>query len=378
MLAILMIFGLCAGSCCAQSEAVTALLNQWTLFMDANESWFAAMEWTLDHADEFCSDRSWDKLVRARIACADSYSALLHIPMPEETLTEEDYLNIFREGIEFSSMTTELEQFQASVYVDIQFLKSVQADLFQGIFTGTDALIIQQRIAACRASIRSMEDYYRYISYYLLLEIGDEAFTETYWASMQERCPHIFSSRDVFELDDLESLSQRIDAILDEYEEVFLLYQQSMGMMEYSIEQMLQMEDLQMFIGDLCAISDLPLLLPYPVWLNCDEALIFHLDYNFETSEISYPASMAELEALPNSIAYCMDNVDEASILAYIETLADCGIAFEVPEDSSSMNLVAPIEGGGYAMLVYEQNSVHLYFLGCQVCFAPEWYIENI
>lgn len=356
-------------------QAAQHMLTVWSDYMDVLEKMYASELWALDYVDAYLESGDWKDLVKARAACIASARYLAELSMTEDDLTEEEYLILANEGIDTSYQTVEF--LSVPIFLDgahkvirNQLLVRLEYD----VYYESSINILKNNVSMEQETISIMCQRCCIDTNYLLLTLGDDVVSESYWSAMQEDYPVLASGRAEWIGSETE-LEEAADACMDEYEDMILRKSDLISMAEaelYQITQIIGNKDLAAIQEAAHAMVNVPDLLPFPTWYNPNMTgyLSVILD---EDGNVSYPESGDDLVDARYGVYMQVENVAEEEIAAYIDIAKSYALDAWKSEDSGSWYIRMPDYNVKFDC---GDDATTIFFSGADVTFAPNWYIK--
>lgn len=348
------------------------LLTVWSDYLDVMEKMYASEMWTLHYVDTFLESGDWNDLVRARTACIASARYLTELSMKEEDLTEEEYLTLAKAGIDTSYQTVDFSSVpffveEAHNIIRNQLLEGME----QNIYYENSIDILRDQVLAERDSISIMCQYLCIESNYLLLSLGDDTISKPYWSSMKENYPVLSSGQEEWCAAEAE-LEAAADTCMDKYEEIVIQQSELVSKAEadlYQMTQIIKNEELDTLLASFHTMTNVPYLLPSPVWYNPHTFGYLSVIIG-EDGSVAYPESGDELGDARYGVYMKAENVTEEEIVDYLDTAKN--YAIDISEDTGSWYIYMP----DYIVKIdCEDDMTTILFSGEDVTFAPVWYI---
>lgn len=356
-------------------EAAQHLLTVWSDYMDVLEKMYASELWALDYVDAYLESGDWNDLVKARTACIASARYLTELSMTEEDLSEEEYLILTGAGVDTGYQTVEF--LSVPVFLDEAhnvIRNQLLEELEYSVYFESSIETLKAEVAAERDSISSMCQYACVETNYLLLTLGDNAVSETYWSSMEANYPVLTSGRAEWLAAEAELMSAA-DACMDAYEGIVLRQSELVSMMEaelYQMTQDIESGDLEALAASTHAMVNVPDLLPFPAWYNPSTAGYLSLTFD-EDDNVTYPESGDDLADARHGVYMQVENVSEEEIAAYIDTVQIYAEDAWKSEDSGSWYISMPEY---HIKIDCGDDTATIFFYGEDITFAPVWYIR--
>lgn len=357
------------------SQEAEHLLAVWSDYIGVLDKMYASELWALDYVETYLESGSWTDLTKARTACIASARYLKELSMTEEDLSEEEYMTLANAGIDtgyqkqnFSSLTDTLED--AHTFIRNRMLESLECDVFyEGSIDG-----LREEAKVQREAISCMCRYTCYETNYLLLSLGDNTVSEEYWSSMQEKYPALSIECDDW-LDTEEELKVAADKSLDEYEDTILMRSRLLSMLNadlYEMKQIIENNDLDGLTKSAYIMSELPELLPMPIWYSTETTGYLSVILA-EDGSVAYPESGDQLEDADYGMYIQAEGVSEEDIDAYMELAGNYAEYTWKEEDSAAWYIMMPDYN---VKMEWEDNTATILFNGEDITFAPAWYIQ--
>ena len=377
------------------------LLAVWSDYIGALDKMYASELWAMDYADNYLESGNWADLTKARTACIASARYLTELSMTEEDLSEEEYLALANAGIDtgyqkadISSITDSLEE--AHGFIRDRLLEGLECDVF---YKGSID-ILKEEVKVQRDCISCMCKYACYETNYLLVTLGDDVVPEDYWSSMQEKYPALSTGRAEW-LDAEGELRLATDQCLDEYEDTILRQSDLISMMNadlYEMKQIVENNDLEALLASASTMSDLPELLPMPIWYDAEKTGYLSVILE-EDGSVAYPESGDDLTDADYGMYIQVEDVSEEEIAAYMELAenyaqytwkkedgavqnnvsrhysARMGIGCNAQRHVRSMSTWYIMMPDYNVKIEWEDNHATILFNGEDITFAPIWYI---
>ncbi len=357
------------------SKEAEHLLVVWSDYIGVLDKMYASELWALDYVETYLESGSWTDLTKARTACIASARYLKELSMTEEDLSEEEYLTLANAGIDtgyqkqaFSSLADILEN--AHMSIRNQLLESLECDVFYEGSIG----ILKEEVRTQKETISCMCRYDCYETNYLLLSLGDDTVSKEFWSSMQEKYPTLSTECDDW-LDTEEELKAAADKSLDEYEDTILMQSDLISMLNadlYEMEQIIANNDLDELKKSAYIMSDLPELLPLPIWYSPESTGYLSVILE-ENGSVSYPESGDNLADANYGMYIQAEGVSEEDIDEYVELAGNYAEYTWKEEDSAAWYIMMPDYN---VKIEWEDSTATILFNGEDITFAPAWYIQ--
>lgn len=357
------------------SQEAEHLLAVWSDYIGVLDKMYASELWALDYVETYLESGSWTDLTKARTACIASARYLTELSMTVEDLSEEEYLALADEGIDtgyqkqdFSSLADSLKI--AHMFIRDRLLESLECDVFY-----EDSMdILKEEVKVERETIFCMCRYDCYETNYLLLTLGDDTVSKEYWSDMQEKYPALSIGRSDW-LDTEEELKAAVDKSLDEYEDAILMRSHLISLLNADLSEMEQIvanDDLDALVESAYIMSDLPELLPFPIWYSLETTKYLSMIVA-EDGSVSYPESGDNLADENYGMYIQTEGVSEEDIDAYVEYAGNYAEYTWKEEDSAVWHIMMK---DYHIKIELEDNMATILFHGEDITFAPVWYIQ--
>lgn len=355
-------------------QAAQHLLTVWSDHLDVLERMYASELWALDYVDVYLESGDWNDLVKARTACIASARYLSELSMTEEDLSEEEYLVLAEAGVdtgyqsaEFASVADFVEQ--AHKVIRNQMLERLE----NNVFAESSIEILKAHASAERDAISIMCQYSCDETNYLLLTLGDEAVSKSYWSAMKENYSVLSSGQSEWCAVEAE-LEAAVTACLDKYEDVIIKKADLISMAEaelYQMTQIIENEDLESLMASAHTMDNVPYLLPCPAWY-APHTSKYLSGFMGEDGSVTYPESGDDLGDDRQEVFIQAEGVTEEKIAAYIDTAKDYALDTWKAEDSGAWYISMP----DYNVKIdCKDDTALIHFSGEDITFTPIWYI---
>lgn len=367
----------CGTSPSVPEEVVTAsehLLSVWYNYLDVLDKMYAGELWAIDYVEAYLESGDWNDLTKARTACIASVQYLKELSMTEADLTEDEYKLLADAGIDTGYQTISFQSVAEALddaHADIRrhLLEGLERDVFDKYLVE----ILREEVSVQRKYISGICCYTACQTNYLLMTLKDVVDSKTAWEFVQQAYPTLFGEYGEW-IEAETELKALGDAYLDEYEEVVLKRAELISMMEadlYRMAQIIQNNDIQAMMEASYPMSNIPDLLPKPVWYNPMQT--GYLSFiAAEDGSISYPETGDELGDTEYSMYIQVEDVSEENIIAYLASLGSYAEHLWEAQEDKTWYIKMPAYN---VSIHWEENTATILFNGADVTFAPSWYI---
>ncbi|MDE6636092.1 MAG: hypothetical protein K2K09_05735 [Lachnospiraceae bacterium] len=350
------------------------LMTVWSDYLRLTEQMYSSETWALDYVDAYLESGDWTDLSMARTACITSEKYIKELSMTEEDLDEKEYGILAEAGVdttyqssEFAGVPETLKSGRRAIGENI--LEPLEADIFYK--SANDNL--KKMVSIQRETITAMSRYTCAMTNYLLVSIGDEEMSESYWESMQENYPVICKGRAEW-LDNETDIKKAASGYLDDYEETLSKFSDLIAAKNselYNMTEIIQNNDMEALIADACHMVNLPEMIQMPVWYAPESAV--YINYVIkEDGSTAYPESGDELKDLSYKVYVQIDGVTLEEVEEYIQHI-DGTVGDIVKSSETDMWLITMKD---YQVVIQsKEGKVQIIFEGEDVTFAPGWYI---
>lgn len=355
-------------------QAAQHMLTVWSDHLDVLEKMYASELWALNYVDAYLESGDWNDLVRARAACIASARYLSELSMTEEDLPEEEYLILAGAGVDTSYQSVEFGMVSFWVEEAHNFIRSQLLEKLQYYIYYENLIeVLKTHTSTERDSISVMCQYTCVSTNYLLLSLGDDTVSKTYWSSMKENYPVLTAGRDEWSSAQAE-LEAAAARYMDQYEDIVMRVAEVISMAEaeeYQITQVIQNQGLKAQSEFAHTMADMPQLLPFPTWYDPHTFKYLSI-ITSEDGGVTYPESGDDLGDGQYGICMQAEGVTGEEIAAYMDIAKEYALDAWREQDSGAWYISMP----DYNVKIdCEDGMTTILFNGEDVTFAPVWYI---
>ncbi len=349
----------------AAADASDHLRKVWSDYLRVQENMYASELWAMDYAEKFLETRDWADLMKARTAAIASARYLSELSMAEEDLSEEEYVELGKAGVDVSFQSMEIESLAGEVKEAHDFVRYSLLETLEG------GVFLQANAESARESIDIQKEYIGYLcqgqcltANYLLLVLGDEKAASAYWEDMPEKYPTLCAKRDGWN-DSEKSLGENMEQSLDAIEEITLRQADLISILGAELHNKKQPEE------SAFQMIHTPEFLPEPEWYDPEKAGYLSFVQE-EDGGIAYPESGDRLEEDAYGVYVQISDVSAEEVADYVASVQR--MARNVQKDGED---AWEITMRGYNIQIRaEEGTAVLIFDGQDVTFAPLWYLE--
>lgn len=372
----------------------------WFDYLTVLDQMYASELWALDYVEDYLESGDWGDLTKARTACiasarylselsrtnlmtnsttnlmADSETDSVTDSITEKDLSKEEYLSLSNAGVDtgyqsvtFSSLADTLDGTHS--FVRDRLLENLESQIFYKSIID----ILKEEISIERDAIFFMSQYHCVETNYMLFSLREliDSDLDEDWSAMQEKYPVLSAGCGEW-LDTEAELKIAGDGYLDQYEEIILKQAEVLSAMHadlYDMTQIVRNQDLETLAESAYPMTNLPDLLPMPVWYDPEKT--GYLSFIREEEEkISYPESGDELLDADYGMYLQIREVSEEEIEEYL-AFAECFAGLIWKEEEGAAWYISMPE---YSVKIeWEDDLATLLFIGEDITFAPSWYI---
>ncbi len=361
----------------AASAAAYHLLELWSDYLELLDQMYGSALWAFDYVDAYLESSDWADLTKARTACIASARFLDSLSAAGEDLSEEEYLALAGAGIDTGYQSAVLSG-AADLLDDThrEVRDMVLESLENGIFQQSSIEILKEIVSLSQDFIAVICRYCCNEANYLLLTLGEYIDTGKYWQAMREGYPTLFAA-DTQWLASEDEVMAAADQNLDAYEEMVSRQAGLTSQLEAALYDMVRMEaecDLQALRSDMHPMTNMPELLPVPVWYNPEDMKYLSFVQG-ENKEITYPASGDELADEEYGMYIETEGIRRESMGAYVEYAKQ--YAADVWEGEEQEDVWYIRMPDYYVKISLEGDTATMIFHKEDITFAPTWYLEE-
>ncbi len=356
------------------SKAADHLVTVWKDYLRTKEGMYASQRWASGYAEAYLDSGDWQDLVKARSACIASARYLEDLCMAEDNLTAEEYAALALGGVDAAYQSEEFQSLTGDIETAHTFVRGTLLEhLEEGVFFENDMDVLKEELACKKDEIMLTSRYDCLTTNYLFLQLGEKE----QWDSLTEDYPVLFGEASEW-IDEEEDVSEAAEDVFAEMDS--LTYRMDgieaiLDAAEYDQEQIEQSGDLDLLRSQLHEMTNVPDLLPVPVWYNSQPDVSGYISYyRTEDGEMIYPQSGDNLDEIPYEtygVYMQVKDVSREDLVSYLETAGEAAELVRQEEDNEWL-----IKMPDYAVnMEWENNTVTITFLREDITFAPSWYI---
>ena len=361
----------------AASAAAQHLLELWSDYLNLLDQMYGSALWAFDYVDAYLESSDWADLTKARTACIASARFLDGLSVESEDLSEEEYLALAGAGIDTgyqSAVLSDAANLLKDTHREVRDI--VLESLENGIFQESSIEILRETVSLSQESIAVVCCYCCNEANYLLLTLAEYIDTGKSWEAMRESYPTLFAE-DMQWLASEDEVMAAAEQNLDAYEEMVSRQAELTSQFEAALYDMVRMEaehDLQALQSDMHPMTNMPDLLPVPVWYNPED--MKYLSYvQGEDKEITYPASGDELADEEYGMYIQTEGISRESMGAYVEYAKEYAVDAWEGEEQEDVWYIRMLD---YQVEIsMEGDTATMIFHKEDITFAPTWYLEE-
>jgi len=252
------------------TQSIEALYQQLSQCLSYYDSLYESILWSLDYAQEYSDKNDWSALSRARAACTAAKAAITEEPLPDNTVSMEQYLELLHNNVESDLVYALWEDPQEEGTMLLQIICSLESFVYEQIHFYEMTPRLETWIGDCRAFIQAHCKYLTLITNYLLLQMD----MESRWETLSKQMPTVFSFRQDWSLDETLT-AERYAKAHEEYNACYLRMEDLDSISNYSrrLESIATSIPHRPSVSDVMApymweIPDIPAYFPMPEWLE--------------------------------------------------------------------------------------------------------------
>lgn len=354
-------------------ENKTALSAHWEEVLRINEETCRTMLWAFDYAEIFTEDNSWESLLKARAACTAAMVHLQQLPLPEFTLTEEQYNALADAGIEVDVVEVEYENLPNSLSQHLVTLGNLNNMLTDDLYLKANADKLPDWIASSRETVGIMNAYLCITTNYLQVQMGQKDI----WKGLPEKYPHLSASMGEWR-GSTEQLMADCDAVLDRLEAQADSAVEYVGISDYTlkvVQETVESGNLERLAAQIHEPEGVPVYYPVPQWIGVD-ILRFYLVKDSETAELRMVSAGEEIQTVPTACCIFCEGVSREAVDAYAQTLEQWNLApyCTWDEETQKQQVFVPGESGNL-LVEWTQEGTVVNLTEPVGCLLPELYL---
>lgn len=410
ILVVLMLF--CVSIGCAEEKSDTdaiiqKLVTDLQKFLGANEVIYGSRYKALGFGADYCRDRKWDDLVRARASAFYVESQLEYLTTfkLEPSMTVDDYDALEVIGMDVGDLWTEINLFNEDTLANISdsdlpaWRNNYAMNLVQMFYDSNDVVVLNNWIQYQIKYASANAKFVYLVNNYVFLELPEAAGVEhLQWCD--ENLPFIMALYDEPFTTKNDVLNE-MKRVLDEYEEILLSVQEVDTQMqilrnkeraflselsdyadpssqdnELNTDEVVQrlLDEATANYGQIKSIVGVPQVVSYPPLADLENA-VFRYYWKNEAGELNIVDSSFALETIPNCLNIEIPNSTEAAFYDYALYLRDMGFKIVDMIDTA---ILFQLDDNAFLMVSIEDTTLNINLSGAQLCFAVVPYFVSL
>ena len=345
------------------------LLQNWEDVLEVMETTQVHFLWSLDYLDTFAADNNWGSLLKARAACLAAAQTLENVPLPELTLSEEQYQTLMDGQIDAELVKTEFLVLNNSVQESLVTFNMLDLMLHEDVFYKSIASELHTWSDIQRKLTESIAQYYCYATNYLLLQIGmPEA-----WEELAAKYPTLFSSVSEW-IETEEGTQVAVVNALDQYEDLLMQVNEFHGRFEYTlalVKEAVETGNLEYLAQEVHTVDEVPCYILTPDWLLDEDVNHKYLVTDPNTQNKAVVESGEKIENIPSAYYSARAGVSLEEVQDYAQQLADCGFQVSAGwETEGETYHVFWLEGDSRLLVEWTEENTIYYMSGSLACMT--------
>lgn len=368
---LILLAGVFAGCEKKPDEAQLALQAEWLNVLVFQDDLLSLTDWAFDYAEAFAEENTWESLLKAQAACAAALEAAKALPVPEKTVTTEQYTDLMEQKIEAEVVSQEFQMMYTYRQQTVDTLTRLQTMLRDDVFMIPSVEVLPKWLDTAREVDRITGEYYILTTNYLALQLENTQV----WEETTEPLP-VLNQIQLEWNDDSEAIEKQTEELLDELEVQVNLQNEFLGTADYTLAVVRQASE----TGDTSKLStlmhDIPgreFYYPMPSWVMPDARWRFYVpgENPEEPREITFGD---ELTKMPCRVEVICPGVTRDGMEAYFTAISFWGLEPEEQEPDHWL-----ISVGDYRMeLILTDSGAEIVLSGDIACLIPELYLIAI
>lgn len=371
-----LLLGLLAGCSQARDENRIALENQWLECLRFQETLFNQMNWAFDYAEAFARENTWDSQLRAQAACAAVVRAMEAMPLPEQTMTAEQYTALSGAGVEAEVVSMEFEALAATRQAAVDTMNRLLYLLRDDVYLEPSFGILGDWIAQGREINRLQSGYLCLTTNYLLLQTKND----TIWEEMARTVPWIGSQCGPWQ-DDPDEIQRSCNETLDLLDDCLTAQAEFLGVGEFTlsiVQETAETGDYSRLSSVMHDVSGRDFYFPQPYWVPVDARWVFYIPDGV-SGEIRPVTAGEALDQTPVVVEITCTGITQAEMDGYMQTLSFWGLEPVITPDPEADSFGISLTVGSYTMEILRTGDTGVITLNDPVaCMIPEMYLVAI
>lgn len=364
----------------AEESRDETLISEWMNCLYDYE-WIFTMElWALGYAQDFCSDSSWENLMKARAAVDAVIQELSLMEEPVPSLTSKDYLQMLEDDVDLSFIQTEYASFaQARDDTLLQYVY-LQDQLLNGVYWTYDIGHLKEWVASKQTLLAWERQYYADITNAVVNALQNDEMRDSVIDFYQENCPVIFEGYSGWQ-SEKELVEDQVTAALEGYEEAIGAYNKLLSIAEENLNtyfHALESGDLTILFENRYDIADLPPFLPDPGWYEPELAEMVYYWEDESTGEKSFAQVAEDINGIPDGCVLQYDQVSEEMLTEYTALLSLLGVETIGQKDEDGVRKIFFELYEVNFVIEWDGSKASFWFVDLPLAFVPEWYIYSL